>query len=137
MRGTRTEARAKLQTPIVSRAAENLSVGGAFEFRQTIKASDRRPFRQPIEIAIGPSDEAVCTRRYVHDDLSLAHVDSLGLFQFGAQLRHESALLPGVRNHLSGVRFRLLGEFAELILAVAYWSTPETESNGDTGSTRR
>jgi hypothetical protein len=115
MRGTRTEAGAQLQTPIEGLAAENLGVGGAFEFRQTVKALDRRPFRQLIEIAIESSDEAVCTRRYVHDDLSLAHVDSLGLFELDALLRYESALLSGVRDHLSGVRFRLLGEFVQIV----------------------
>jgi len=69
--GSRTEARAHLQTPVEGLTAEDLGIGGALEFWETVEALWRRPFRQPIEIAIWSSHVAVHARRNVHDDFSL------------------------------------------------------------------
>ena len=73
MHGSRTEARAHLQTPVEGLAAEDLGIGGALEFRETVEAFWSRPFRQPVEIAIGSSHVAVRARRNIHDDFSLWH----------------------------------------------------------------
>jgi len=73
MRGAGAEARAELQTPIEGLATENLGVDGALEFRETVEALWGRPFRQPIEVAIEPSDEAVRARCDVYDDFSRGH----------------------------------------------------------------
>jgi len=71
--GICTEARAHLQTPVEGLAAEDLGIGGALEFRETVEALWSRPFRQPIEIAIWSSHVAVRARRNIHDDFSLWH----------------------------------------------------------------
>ncbi len=71
--GICSEARAHLQTPVEGLAAEDLGVGGALEFRESIKAVGSWPFRQPIEIAIRSSHVAVRARGNVHDDFSLWH----------------------------------------------------------------
>jgi hypothetical protein len=71
--GSRTEARAHLQTPVKGLTAEDLGIGGALEFRETVEALWSRPFRQPIEIAIWSSHVAVRARRNIHDDFSLWH----------------------------------------------------------------
>src|SRR5215467_13862676 len=71
--GIRSEARAHLQTPVEGLAAEDLGIGGALEFRETVEALWSWPFRQPIEIAIGSSHVAVCARRNINDDFSLLH----------------------------------------------------------------
>jgi len=73
VQGSRTEARAHLQTPVEGFAAEDLGIGGALELRETVEALWGWPFRQPIEIAIWSSHEAVRARRNVHDDFSLWH----------------------------------------------------------------
>src|SRR5215510_3637866 len=69
----RAEARAHLQTPVEGLAAEYLGIDGTLEFREAVEALWSRPFRQPIEIAIGSSHVAVRARRNIHDDLSLWH----------------------------------------------------------------
>jgi hypothetical protein len=71
--GITTEARAHLQTPVEGLAAENLGIDGALEFRETVKALWSWPFRQPIEIAIGPSHVAVRARRNIDDYFSPWH----------------------------------------------------------------
>jgi hypothetical protein len=71
--GICTEARAHLQTPVEGLAAEDLGIGGALEFRETVEALWSWPFRQPIEIAIGSSHVAVRARRNIDDDFSLWH----------------------------------------------------------------
>jgi hypothetical protein len=71
--GICTEMRAHLQTPVEGLAAEDLGIGGALEFRETVEALWSWPFRQPIEIAIGSSHEAVRARRKIDDDFSLWH----------------------------------------------------------------
>src|SRR5216684_7702367 len=71
--GICTEARAHLQTPVEGLAAEDLGIGGALEFRETVEALWSWPFRQPIEIAIWSSHVAVRARRNIHDDFSLWH----------------------------------------------------------------
>ena len=71
--GSRTEARAHLQTPVKGLTAEDLGIGGALEFRETVEALWSRPFRQPIEIAIWSSHVAVRARRNIHDDFSPWH----------------------------------------------------------------
>jgi len=71
--GACTEARTHLKTPVEGLAAEDLGIGGALEFRETVEALWSRPFRQPIEIAIGSSHVAVRARRNIDDDFSLWH----------------------------------------------------------------
>jgi len=71
--GICTEACAHLQTPVEGLAAEDLGIGGALEFRETVEALWSWPFRQPIEIAIGSSHVAVRARRNIDDDFSLWH----------------------------------------------------------------
>src|SRR5215472_6876171 len=71
--GIRTEARAHLQTPVEGLAAEDLGIGGALEFRETVEALWSRPFRQPVEISIASSHVAVRARRNIHDEFSLGH----------------------------------------------------------------
>jgi hypothetical protein len=73
VRGTRAEARAHLQTPVEGLATEDLGVDGALEFRQTVEALLSRPTRQPIQVAIEPSDVTVCACRDVDDDLPRRH----------------------------------------------------------------
>ena len=85
--GIRTEARAHLQTPIEGLAAEDLGIGGALEFRETVKALWSRPFRQPIEIAIGSSNVAIHAGRDIDDDFSLCHDTPMPVYTF--------SLLPG------------------------------------------
>ena len=79
MHGICTEARAHLQTPVEGLAAEDLGIGGALEFRETVEALWSRPFRQPIEIAIGSSHVAIRARRNIHDDSSLRHASPLSV----------------------------------------------------------
>jgi hypothetical protein len=69
--GACTEARAQLKAAVVGLATEDLGIDGALEFRQTVEALRSRPFRQPIEIAIGSSHVAVRARRKIHYDFSL------------------------------------------------------------------
>src|SRR5215472_1429974 len=71
--GIRTEARAHLQTSVEGLAAEDLGIGGALEFRETVEALWSWAFRQPIEIAIGSSHVAIRARRNIDDDFSLLH----------------------------------------------------------------
>jgi hypothetical protein len=71
--GICAEARAQLQTPVEGLAAEDLGIGGALEFRETVETLWSWPFRQPIEVAIESSHEAVRTRRKIDDDSSLWH----------------------------------------------------------------
>jgi len=71
--GICTEAHAHLQTPVEGLAAEDLGIGGALEFRETVETLWSWPFRQPIEIAIGSSHVAVRARRNIDDDFSLWH----------------------------------------------------------------
>ena len=73
MHVSRTEARAHLQTHVEGLAAEDLGIGGALEFRETVEALWSRPFRQPIEIAIGSSHVAIRARRNIDDDFSIWH----------------------------------------------------------------
>ncbi len=71
--GIRAEMRAQLQTPVEGLAAEDLRVGGALEFGETVKTLGSRTFGQLIEIAIRPSDVAIGAGRDIHDDSSLRH----------------------------------------------------------------
>lgn len=71
--GTCTEARAHLQTPVESLAAEDLGIGGELEFREAVEALWGWPFRQPIEIAIRSSHVTVRTGRNIDDDFSPLH----------------------------------------------------------------
>src|SRR5215813_9798974 len=71
--GICTEARAHLQTPVEGLAAEDLGIGGALEFPETVEALWSWSFRQPIEIAIGSSHVAVRARRKIDDDFSPWH----------------------------------------------------------------
>src|SRR5258705_1126139 len=68
-----TEARTHPQTMVEGLAAEDLGIGGALEFRETVEALRGWPFRQPIEIAIGSSHVAICARRNVDNDSSQWH----------------------------------------------------------------
>jgi hypothetical protein len=77
--GICTEARAHLQTPVKGLAAEDLGIGGALEFRETVEALWSRPFRQPIEIAIGSSHVAIRARRNIHNDSSLWHAPPMSV----------------------------------------------------------
>src|SRR5688572_28336989 len=70
---TRTERRAQLSTAVVGFAAEDLGVGRALEFRETVEPLWSWPLRQPIKIAIRSSYVAVRAGGNVHDDLSLWH----------------------------------------------------------------
>src|SRR5262249_49685911 len=71
--GTFSEAPTQLQTAVEGLAAEDLSIDGALEFRETVEALWSRPFRQPVEIAIGSSHVAVRAGRDIDDDFSLWH----------------------------------------------------------------
>src|SRR5438552_7883255 len=82
--GTCTEARAHLQTPVEGLAAENLGIGGALEFRETVEALWSWPSRQPIEIAIGSSHVAVRSRRNIDDDYSLRRYTSMSVISRAA-----------------------------------------------------
>jgi hypothetical protein len=75
--GSRTEARAHLQTPVEGLTAEDLGIGGTLEFRETVEALWSRAFRQPIEIAIWSSHVAVRARRNIHNDFSVPRPPSL------------------------------------------------------------
>jgi len=80
--GICTEARTHLQTLVEGLAAEDLGIGGALEFRETVKALWSWAFRQPIEIAIGSSHVAIRARRNIDDDFSLLHDTPLSPKQY-------------------------------------------------------
>jgi len=66
-----TEARTHLQASVEGLAAEDLGIGGALEFRESVEVLWSWPLRQPAEIAIGSSHVAVRARRNIDDDFSL------------------------------------------------------------------
>src|SRR5438105_1590534 len=98
--GTRSEARAHLQTAVEGFAAEDLGIGGALEFRETVEALWSWPFGQPIEIAIRSSHVAVRAGRNIHDDFSLWH-DNPSIEQ-GGWSRQTNDLFHGGSSDLPG-----------------------------------
>jgi hypothetical protein len=66
------------------------------------------PLRQPLRVAIGPSDMAVCTRRDVDDNVSFGRHDVLSQFWVGhpeeTSDNVNACILPNVRHAHSVVK---------------------------------
>jgi Putative transposase len=69
------ECRAHLHAQVVGLSAKHLRVNRLHELAHTIKTLGGWTLREPLDVAIGPGDIAVCTRRDVDDDFACVRHD--------------------------------------------------------------
>jgi hypothetical protein len=69
------ECRAHLHAQVVGLSAKHLRVNRLHELAHAIKTLGGWTLREPLDVAIGPGDIAVCTRRDVDDDFACVRHD--------------------------------------------------------------